>query len=152
MDQLGLPYNCLVVEITENITLDLNSKVNGKLEAFRNGGVQLALDDFGTGYSSLSYLQDLPLDVLKIDRAFVSRLQSEQSDQSLANTIVLLATGLGLDTVAEGVETVEQRNAIVDMGCNTIQGYFYSPPVSAGDLPAVIEKINPIEDNLRRAG
>ncbi len=148
----GAPADQFEIEVTESVIMNDVATVVKRLKTLREAGIRIAIDDFGTGYSSLSYLQDLPLDVLKIDRAFVSRLQDEQSDQSVANTIVLLATGLGLDTVAEGVETVEQRDAIIAMGCNMIQGYFYSPPVSASELPAVVEQINPSADNVRLAG
>lgn len=145
------PTDRLEIEVTESVIMNDVATVVKRLKTLREAGIRIAIDDFGTGYSSLSYLQDLPLDVLKIDRAFVSRLQNERSDQSVANTIVLLATGLGLDTVAEGVETEEQRDAIVAIGCNTIQGYYFSPPVSADDLPSVIEQTYPIKETLRRA-
>ena len=107
----------------------------------RVGGLRVAIDDFGTGYSSLSYLQDLPLDVLKIDRAFVIRLTGEAGEQSLVKTIQLLASGLDLETVAEGVETIEQKEAVEQLGCDLIQGYFYSPPVSPDQILAVVDEI-----------
>jgi len=112
-----------------------------QLKSLQNLGVTVALDDFGTGYSSLSYLQDLPLDVLKIDRAFVARLSDENSHYSLVNTIMLLASGLGLETVAEGVETSEQLDKIVELGCDLIQGYYYSKPCSPEELENTLKMI-----------
>ncbi len=145
------PADRLELEVTESVIMNDVAAVVQRLKTLREAGIRIAIDDFGTGYSSLSYLQDLPLDVLKIDRAFVNRLQNERSDQSVANTVVLLATGLGLDTVAEGVETSEQRDAIVAMGCNVIQGFFYSKPVLSSELPTVIKQINLDTHSLRKA-
>lgn len=136
------PAERLEIEMTESLVMSDVETVVRRLNKLRAAGMRIAVDDFGTGYSSLSYLQDLPLDVLKIDRAFVTRLQKERIDQSVANTIALLANGLGLETVAEGVETTEQRNAIVSMGCHKIQGFYYSKPVPASDLPAVVSRLN----------
>lgn len=138
----SVPANRLELEVTESVVMNDVAAVIRRLKALREAGVRIAVDDFGTGYSSLSYLQDLPLDVLKIDRAFVSRLQEEPADQSLANTIALLAIGLGLEIVAEGVETTKQRDAIVAMGCEMIQGFFYSSAVPASELLAVVERLN----------
>lgn len=132
----------LELEVTESIIMNDVASVVKRLNHLRSSGVRIAIDDFGTGYSSLSYLQDLPLDVLKIDRAFVSRLEDEHIKKSLVNTIILLATGLGLETVAEGVESEKQRESVLSLGCDVIQGYYYSPPVPADELLDVISKIN----------
>ena len=103
--------------------------------------IKVAIDDFGTGYSSLSYLQDLPVDTLKIDRAFVSGLDDITS-KSVARTIVTLAQSFGLETVAEGVETDGQADMIAELGCDYIQGYYYSKPVSSEQLPKQVASIN----------
>ena len=103
--------------------------------------MRIAIDDFGTGYSSLSYLQDLPLDVLKIDRAFIARIGANRTGQSLVRTIQLLAQGLGLKTVAEGVETIDQHDAAVQLGCSMIQGYWYSRPVPVDEIAGTIARI-----------
>lgn len=112
-----------------------------RLNQLRDAGVRVAIDDFGIGYSSLSYLQDLPLDVLKIDRAFVSRLVGDCDQQSLVKTIQHLATGLGLETVAEGVESIEQKYAVEELGCNLIQGYLHSRPVAPEQLQKAVKDI-----------
>lgn len=131
----------LKVEITESFIMHDTDKVVMHLKNLRNNGVMVAIDDFGTGYSSLSYLQDLPLDVLKIDRSFVNKLTKDNFDKSIASIIITLATSLGLTTIAEGVETEEQLDYIRQLGCELIQGYYYSKPVLATDLPAVIDRI-----------
>ena len=112
-----------------------------RLNRLRSKGLRIAIDDFGTGYSSLSYLQDLPLDVLKIDRTFIKRLSHEPDQTSLVNTILLLAEGLGLEVIAEGVEFAEQCNTLERLGCDLIQGDLYSCPVTADQIPATIDRI-----------
>ena len=119
------------------------------LNTLRKAGVRVAIDDFGTGYSSLSYLQDLPLDVLKIDRSFINRLESERNDESVANTIMLLAKGLGLETIAEGVETTVQFRQVQQLGCNLIQGYYFAKPCSAEELVDTISAIHLQFDQAR---
>ncbi|ASJ74709.1 putative signaling protein [Granulosicoccus antarcticus IMCC3135] len=138
----GVPPDRLELEVTESIVMKNLDAVITRLQTLRTAGVRIAIDDFGTGYSSLKYLQDLPLDVLKIDRSFILRLQHEECRQSLVNTILLLASGLGLETVAEGVETLEQKEKLVTLGCSSIQGFYYSVPVLADALPGVVESIN----------
>lgn len=141
LERYDAPSDRLELEVTESVVMTDVAAVARRLELLRDAGIRIAIDDFGTGYSSLSYLQDLPLDVLKIDRAFVTRLQDEQAEKSVANTIALLATGLGLETVAEGVETEEQRDAIIGMGCEMIQGFFYSRPVPASELTNTVQRL-----------
>src|SRR5690606_38320000 len=98
-------------------------------------------DDFGTGYSSLSYLQRFPVDVLKIDRSFVSAIESSQEASSLVRTIVSLAATLRLDAVAEGIETAGQRDALVSLGCNLAQGYLFARPM---DREALVQSLSTI--------
>lgn len=135
------PAHLLELEVTESAVMHDISGVVARLETLRAAGIRIAIDDFGTGYSSLSYLQDLPLDVLKIDRTFINRLTSSVDESSLVNTILLLASGLGLETIAEGVEILEQRDQIASLGCDIIQGFLYSKPVPACEIPAAIAKI-----------
>jgi len=118
------------------------SRVICKLNNLRAQGIQIAIDDFGTGYSSLRYLEDLPLDTLKIDRSFVNKLNHHDPQHSLVNTIILMASSFGITTVAEGVETRQQLQSVVELGCDYIQGYYYSRPVPASTLTSVIDKIN----------
>jgi EAL domain-containing protein (putative c-di-GMP-specific phosphodiesterase class I) len=104
--------------------------------------VRLAIDDFGTGYSSLAYLKRFPVHVVKIDRSFVTDMVSpDTSDESLVAAIIAMAGALGLATVAEGVETVEQETRLVDLGCDAGQGFLYCRPVAPADLPAAIQRL-----------
>src|SRR5690606_6513847 len=104
--ELGLPGNSVTIEITESILLDINESIRDKLAAFRNAGMQISLDDFGTGYSSLSYLKTFDIDFLKIDRSFISNLKRGSKDYALCETIIVMAHKLGMQVIAEGVETV----------------------------------------------
>ena len=101
-------------------------------------GVQLAIDDFGTGYSSLSSLQQLPIDELKIDRSFIDGLDRREQSKAIVRTIIALARTLGLGLVAEGVEKHEQLACLESMQCDTVQGYLFSPPVTADKVPAIM--------------
>jgi EAL domain-containing protein (putative c-di-GMP-specific phosphodiesterase class I) len=129
--ETGLPAGRLELEITESVAMDRAEIGRGALEAIRAVGVRIALDDFGTGYSSLAYLRDLPLDALKIDRAFVERLGSAPGDVPIVSAIVGLAHGLGIEVVAEGIETHAQLDVVRELGCDRGQGFLFSPPLPA---------------------
>jgi EAL domain-containing protein (putative c-di-GMP-specific phosphodiesterase class I) len=107
------------------------------LDALHALGIALHIDDFGTGYSSLEALHNLPLDALKIDRAFVARLDTDPRSAELVRTIVLMGANLGLDLIAEGVETVSQRDRLHRLGCTYGQGYLFSRPVPAAGAELV---------------
>lgn len=107
-------------------------------------GVRVALDDFGTGYSSLAYLKRFPIDKLKIDRAFIDGLPHDSDDKAITASILDVSRHLGLETVAEGVETQEQAAYLTAHGCDVAQGYFYSYPLSPDELETVISKSNVI--------
>jgi diguanylate cyclase (GGDEF)-like protein len=128
------------IEITESSMLGGGDLVSGQLAAIRELGIKLLIDDFGTGYSSLSQLQRLEMDVLKIDRAFTSQLRNESSANVLFNAIVVMAHALGMRVVAEGVETLDQLRALQGLGCDEIQGFYVSRPVSADELPAMMQQ------------
>jgi len=132
------------VEVTESVAMADVDSVIKKLNSLHELGVLIALDDFGTGYSSLSYLQDLPLDTLKIDRSFITQLDdnSRNKQSNLLESITGMAKKLQLHTVAEGVETDAQLQRVCDLGIDTIQGFYYSKPVSAQDIPADVKSIN----------
>ncbi len=108
------------------------------LERIRGMGVRLALDDFGTGYSSLSYLNDYPLDTLKVDRSFVSAMPGQARTAAIVETVVRLGQALGLEVVAEGVETEAQRDAVARLGCDYIQGYLVARPLPADQATALL--------------
>jgi EAL domain-containing protein (putative c-di-GMP-specific phosphodiesterase class I) len=132
LEQLGLPGSSVAVEITEGLLLD--GEVADKLLAMRDSGVQVALDDFGTGYSSLSYLKKYDIDYLKIDRSFVRDMTEAQDDQVLCEAIIVMAHKLGLKVIAEGVETMQQHDLLLAMGCDYGQGFLYSKPIPALEL------------------
>ncbi|MGN6331158.1 MAG: putative bifunctional diguanylate cyclase/phosphodiesterase [Motilibacteraceae bacterium] len=128
----------LVLEVTESALLEDLPGVVARLRALREHGVRVAVDDFGTGYSSLSYLHDLPLDVLKIDKAFVDRVQHGGEDTAVAEAIVTLGRSLGLQIVAEGVEHPEQASVLAAMGCPLGQGFLWSKPVDLAHLAGLL--------------
>ena len=126
-----LPGSALELEITEGVLLQDEKKVAKSLTGLQNLGVSISLDDFGTGYSSLSYLQKYSFDTLKIDRSFITNLMECDQDKELARAIIAMAKKLNLKVVAEGVETAEQHQFIVEEGCDFGQGYLYGKPVPA---------------------
>jgi EAL domain-containing protein (putative c-di-GMP-specific phosphodiesterase class I) len=113
----------------------------GALQALRNLGSRILIDDFGTGYSSLSYLKHLPIDTLKIDRAFVRDMAVDQNDFAIVSAIVGIAKSLALHLVAEGIETIEQLDCLRKLGCQAGQGFFFSPPISVENCTALLEKL-----------
>ncbi len=125
----GAPARKLKLELTESVMVDDVQQVTEKMKTLRALGVSFSLDDFGTGYSSLSQLQRLPLDQIKIDQSFVRELLVNPNDASIARTVIALGQSLGLDVVAEGVETAAQRDFLHQHGCRTFQGYFFSRPL-----------------------
>jgi diguanylate cyclase (GGDEF)-like protein len=119
----------LKLELTESLLMDDVEEIIGKMTALKRHGVCFSLDDFGTGYSSLSYLKRLPLDQLKIDQSFVRDVTVDPNDAAIASTIVALAHHMGLDVIAEGVETAAQADFLVSIGCCAFQGFLYGQPV-----------------------
>jgi len=135
----GLAPGQLELEITENILIEAASVAGRTLHALAALGVRLAIDDFGTGYSSLSYLRRFPIRTLKIDRSFVSEMESSPDAVAIIKTIIDLADNLGLEVVAEGVETAEQLALLSAFGCAKVQGYWFSRPVPMADLEGLTE-------------
>lgn len=125
----------LELEITESIFISDPTVTAAVLHELKGLGVSLSLDDFGTGYSSLSYLMHFPLDCIKIDKSFITDLMVNQDHNNLTRAIILMARSLRLKVVAEGVETQEQDAMLREMGCDEIQGFYYSRPIAAGNLP-----------------
>jgi diguanylate cyclase (GGDEF)-like protein/PAS domain S-box-containing protein len=134
LQALGLPGSSIVVEITEGLLLDANPRVTGHLLELGEAGIQVSLDDFGTGYSSLSYLQKFDIDVIKIDQSFVRNLCAASTELALCKAMIVMAHELGMQVVAEGVETVQQRDLLSSAGCDYAQGYLFSCPVAAADF------------------
>jgi diguanylate cyclase (GGDEF)-like protein len=137
-----LPPSVLCLEVTESLFADTSlERVRSALESLKGVGVKLAIDDFGTGYSSLSYLDGLPFDELKIDRAFVSGIGTNASKHRLLKGMVELSHALDLSVIAEGAETEDEVAVLRAMGVEHVQGYVYSRPVAAADVPAVVQSI-----------
>jgi EAL domain-containing protein (putative c-di-GMP-specific phosphodiesterase class I) len=129
----------LKLELTESLVLDDVEDTIRKMQAIKKLGIAFSLDDFGTGYSSLSYLTRLPLDQLKIDRAFVLKLPDNVSDGIIAQTIITMAAGLGLNAIAEGVETEAQREFLERHGCHAYQGYLFSRPLPLAEFERFLD-------------
>ena len=148
-----LPTEFLELEITESVVMSDVDWIVNCLNTIKNQGIKIALDDFGTGYSSLSQLQSLPLDTLKIDRSFISRIDDDSvSTRSITATIASIAEIYGLETVAEGIETAQQLAEVRRLGIDTAQGYYYSKPVMKDEVVRVIANINRLaEDTNRKA-
>jgi EAL domain-containing protein (putative c-di-GMP-specific phosphodiesterase class I) len=127
----GFPVERLTMEVTESVLVDEGPYATTTLRRLRELGVRLSIDDFGTGYSSLVYLRRLNADALKIDRSFVDGLGRDSEADAIVNTVIGLARSLGLDLVAEGVETEDQRRLLVELGCQFAQGYLFSRPLPA---------------------
>jgi diguanylate cyclase (GGDEF)-like protein len=138
----GLPARRLELEITEGVLLHDVQHTLSTLHALRGRGVQVALDDFGTGYSALSYLRNFPFDRIKIDRSFVRDIQTHTATRAIVQAVVALGAGLGMAITVEGVETEEQLQAVQQLGCTEIQGYLFSRPVPAAELPGLIGRLS----------
>jgi diguanylate cyclase (GGDEF)-like protein len=138
----GLPPSSLILEITEGIIMQNLEKAVETLNQLRSLGVRVHIDDFGTGYSSLSYLQQLPLDAIKIDRSFVNRKGNKQENLKIIQTIITLAKELGATTIAEGIETSEQRQSLADMRCEQGQGFLFAKPMNPEDMQTYLKNMN----------
>ncbi len=128
------PASCLTLELTESLLLSDVDKVITTMESLKTLGVGFSIDDFGTGYSSLSYLKRLPLDQIKIDQSFVRDIATDADDRAIVKAIISLATSLDLTVIAEGVETMAQRDFLAANGCEAYQGYLYGRPVTAAHI------------------
>jgi EAL domain-containing protein (putative c-di-GMP-specific phosphodiesterase class I) len=141
--QAGLAPRRLELEITESMLLICNEQTISTLYGLRDLGVQIAMDDFGTGYSSLSYLRAFPFDKIKIDRSFVRDMTESARCAAIVQAVIGLGSGLGLATVAEGVETGEQLQWLKTYGCSEVQGYLFSPPVPPADMRRFLKTWRP---------
>jgi diguanylate cyclase (GGDEF)-like protein/PAS domain S-box-containing protein len=138
VQRTGLDPTRLILEVTESVLMEHVDTNAGVLEQLRALGLSVAIDDFGTGYSSLAYLQRLPVDILKIDKAFIDDIALGGRHTKLVKGIISLSDDLGLATVAEGIETADQLSALAELGCRSGQGYLFSRPIDAGALRAYL--------------
>jgi len=138
MQEIEVPKQSIVIEITEGLLLHADPIVDRKLIKFRNEGMQFAIDDFGTGYSSLAYLKKFDIDYLKIDQTFVRNLAHSAEDRALCEAIIVMAHKLGIQVIAEGVETREQRDLLLAAGCDFGQGYFFSRPIAVAEFERLL--------------
>lgn len=140
LEATGLTPDVLELEVTEGVLIEDVESVRDVLGQLKKMGVSVALDDFGTGYSSMSYLRHLPIDILKIDQSFVRDLEHDEDARNLVQAIIAMAHALHKSVVAEGVETLAQGNLLRTWGCNEAQGFYFSRPVTAAALEALMEK------------
>ena len=136
--EAGISVKQLELEITESVLIEEMAENIEKLWRLRARGLLLSLDDFGTGYSSLTYLNNLPVHTLKIDKTFIKTLGEDGERTQLVKSIVHLAHSMGLLVVAEGVELPEQRQCLLEMGCDYLQGYLFSKPVPEAEALALL--------------
>jgi EAL domain-containing protein (putative c-di-GMP-specific phosphodiesterase class I) len=136
----GIPYNRLALEITETGAMSDPESAGRVLDELHALGIGIALDDFGTGYSSLSYLQQFPVNIVKIDRSFVSHITETRDDLAIAVSIIDLARSVQATSVAEGVESMDQLSLLRKLGCGAGQGYFWSPALALDDLVTLVNE------------
>jgi diguanylate cyclase (GGDEF)-like protein/PAS domain S-box-containing protein len=139
LETSGIRPACVKIELTESVTMNDTPGTQRTMSELRALGVKLSIDDFGTGYSSLSYLRRFSVDTLKIDQSFVSAMEGNRENCAIVSTIVTLGQNLGLQIVAEGVETLGQLETLRSMGCDAAQGYFFSKPVTADAAKSLID-------------
>jgi EAL domain-containing protein (putative c-di-GMP-specific phosphodiesterase class I) len=135
-----VPASALEIEVTESLFMTDAARARNTLNEIRALGLSIAVDDFGTGYSSLAYLKTLPINHLKIDRAFIKDLPSAQNDEAIVRAIISMGRSLGFRLTAEGVETEEQMEFLKREGCHVIQGYYYFKPMPAQDFERLLRE------------
>ncbi|MEQ4520707.1 EAL domain-containing protein [Pseudarthrobacter sp. B907] len=148
----GVDPRQLVLELTESVFFDADSDVLRQLRQLREAGVRIAMDDFGTGYSTLGRLKELPLDKVKIDRSFVAMIKTGKEHLPFFRTMINAAQNLGLKVTAEGIETPAQAKYLMDLGCDSLQGYLFAKPAPASDLAGTMESALTAIDKVEAAG
>jgi diguanylate cyclase (GGDEF)-like protein/PAS domain S-box-containing protein len=143
LGETGLPPGCLELEVTESVIIQHSQEVIGRFQALEDMGVRISIDDFGTGYSSLSYLKRIAVHQLKIDQSFVRDIHSDPDDAAIVSAIIAIAHSLGLEVVAEGVETAEQLAFLRSLGCDAAQGYYFSRPLPPEEFERLLAGWNP---------
>jgi diguanylate cyclase (GGDEF)-like protein/PAS domain S-box-containing protein len=139
LEKTGIPHRCVKIELTESVAMNDAPSTEETMSQLRDLGVKLSIDDFGTGYSSLSYLRRFPVDTLKIDQSFIAAMETERGNFAIVSTVVALGRNLGLQVVAEGVETLSQFEKLKTISCDAAQGYFFSKPVPSDAVCGVID-------------
>lgn len=145
----GVPPSSVELELTESIVLGGGHEGEAQMRELRDTGIRFSIDDFGTGYSSLSYLYRLPVDAIKLDRSFVQAISTDLAARRLVQAMIGVAEGLGLDVIAEGVETDDQRMALIAAGCPVMQGYFFARPAPAAEIERFLRPLNGEGENRR---
>ena len=140
-----LPANTILIEVTENTLMDPDSSIQRQLKRLSTINIDIAIDDFGVGYSSLAYLQRLDIDILKIDRSFISDIESNDNSIALVKAIITMAHNLDVMVVAEGVETQKQYELLKQLACDYIQGYIFSKAITKQEF--MKKYIIPIRNN-----
>lgn len=138
LEDSGLPHACLGLEITENLLLRDDIRVNNVLQRLRDMHIPVAIDDFGKGHAALAYLKRLAITTLKIDREFIREMNRDSNDVAIAEAVIAMGHKLGLRVVAEGVENAQTAQLLARIGCDLVQGYYYSAPVPAAEVPALL--------------
>ena len=143
LEETGLDPASLTLEITEGVLVTESEATAQTLLDLKALGLRLVLDDFGTGYSSLAYLRRFPIDGLKIDRRFIAAMDTSTQDRTIVEAIIKMAAGLQIDVVAEGVETLEQAESLVRLGCVHAQGFYYARPLPPDDVAELFDRALP---------
>jgi EAL domain-containing protein (putative c-di-GMP-specific phosphodiesterase class I) len=138
LERVNLEPEALELEITETVAMTEVEKTMERLTDLRALGLTISIDDFGTGYSSLAYLKRFPIHILKIDRSFVMNLPGDKDNRAITKAVIALAQHLDLELVAEGVETIEQADFLARAGCQYLQGYYFSMPISSRDFTQIL--------------
>jgi EAL domain-containing protein (putative c-di-GMP-specific phosphodiesterase class I) len=138
LTRYDLPEHVLDIEITENLLMHDDSGVIDKVRHLRERGIRISIDDFGTRFSSLNYLRKFPISAIKIDKSFVRDLIEHHDSSPIINAIIGIARGFGMHLMAEGIETRHQMETLQEMGCEEMQGFFFSKPLPAGEVERLL--------------
>jgi len=148
IDSFDLPHEAIELELTESSLMDNVESVSHTMDKLSKTGIQLAIDDFGTGYSSLSYIKRFSIDKLKIDKSFVQDISTDKNDVEIVTAIIAMANNLGVEVIAEGVESIEEAVFLHEHGCHEIQGYYFSKPKFAEEINVMLEEGTSLNLNL----
>jgi EAL domain-containing protein (putative c-di-GMP-specific phosphodiesterase class I) len=142
LEYTGLSPEMLKIEITESMIMQNPQNTKKNMKNLRDKGIEFSIDDFGTGYSSLNYLKKLPIDTLKIDRSFVIDSLMSHDDREIIKTIIAISKNLGINTVAEGVESLEHKEFLRNIGCKMMQGFYFNKPMPQNELEDIFSLAN----------